>query len=68
VVVRMPGGWSLSAEAAGGAGPASAACRVRTTVDGALKLYARDPAAPALLVDGDGELAAALGGVKAVLG
>jgi uncharacterized protein (TIGR03083 family) len=68
VVVRVPGGWSLSAEAAGGAGPASAACRVRTTVDGALKLYARDPAAPALSVDGDEELAAALGEVKAVLG
>ena len=68
VVVRVPGGWSLSAEAPGGAGPASAACRMRTTVDGALKLYARDPAAPVLSFDGDEELAAALGGVKAVLG
>jgi uncharacterized protein (TIGR03083 family) len=65
VVIRALRGWSLSA---GGAGPGSAACRVRTTVDGALKRYARDPAAPALSFDGDEELAAALGGVKAVLG
>jgi hypothetical protein len=37
-------------------------------VDSALKLYARDPSAPALTWQGDDELAAALAGVKAVLG
>jgi hypothetical protein len=37
-------------------------------VDGALKLYARDPSAPPLTWHGDQELAAALGHVKAVLG
>jgi hypothetical protein len=37
-------------------------------VDGALKLYARDPSAPPLTWQGDRELAEALAGVKAVLG
>ena len=45
-----------------------AACRARTTVDGALKRYARDPSAPPLTWQGDRELADALAGVKAVLG
>jgi len=40
----------------------------RTTVDGALKLYARDPSAPSLTWHGDHEIAGALAGVKAVLG
>lgn len=63
-VVRSPAGWELSS--AQPAGPA--ACHARTTVEGALKLYARDPAAPELAWQGDQELAAALAGVKAVLG
>jgi hypothetical protein len=37
-------------------------------VEGALKLYARDPSAPPLSWQGDPELADALAGVKAVLG
>jgi hypothetical protein len=37
-------------------------------VDGALKLYARDPSTPPLTWQGDRELADALAGVKAVLG
>jgi len=46
----------------------SAACQERTTVDGALRLYARDPSAPPLTWQGDRELADAMAGVKAVLG
>jgi hypothetical protein len=41
---------------------------VRTTVDGALRLYVRDPSAPPLTWQGDHELAEALAEVKAVLG
>jgi uncharacterized protein (TIGR03083 family) len=63
-VVRAVAGWELNS-----APPArAAACQARTTVDGALKLYARDPSAPPLTWDGDGELADALAEVKAVLG
>jgi uncharacterized protein (TIGR03083 family) len=63
-VVRTPAGWELNP-----AQPASpAACHARTTVDGALKLYVRDPTAPPLTWQGDQELAHALAGVKAVLG
>jgi uncharacterized protein (TIGR03083 family) len=63
-VVRAAGGWELGLAPVDGA----VVCHARTTVDGALKLYARDPSAPALTWQGDGELAAALAGVKAVLG
>jgi hypothetical protein len=63
-VVRAAAGWEL--DPARPAGPA--ACQARTTVDGALKLYARDPSAPPLTWHGDHELASALAGVKAVLG
>ena len=63
-VVRATTGWEL--DPAPPSGPA--ACRVLTTVDGALKLYTRDPSAPSLTWQGDQELAAALAGVKAVLG
>lgn len=63
-VVRAPACWELD--------PAQptrpAACRARTTVDGALKLYIRDPSAPPLTWQGDHELADALVGVKAILG
>ena len=63
-VVRAPAGWELDP-----APPARpAACQARTTVDGALKLYARDPSAPPLTWHGDHEIAGALAGVKAVLG
>jgi uncharacterized protein (TIGR03083 family) len=63
-VVRAATGWELVPAPL--AGPA--ACRARTTVDGALKLYVRDPSAPALTWQGDRELAEALAGVKAILG
>lgn len=63
-VVRAAAGWELSPGLVAGV----AACHARTTVDGALKLYARDPSAPALTWEGDAELAGALAGVKAVLG
>jgi uncharacterized protein (TIGR03083 family) len=63
-VVRAVSGWELDTSPPG----RSAACHARTTVDGALKLYARDPSAPALMWQGDPELAEALSGVKAVLG
>ena len=59
-VVRAAARWELAS-----APPArSAACQARTTVDGALKLYARDPSAPPLTWQGDRELADALAGVK----
>ena len=63
-VVRATTGWELDATAQ--AGPV--ACRARTTVDGALKLYIRDPSAPTLTWEGDREIAEALAGVKAILG
>ena len=63
-VVRAPAGWELAPVQ-----PARpAACQARTTVDGALKRYVRDPSAPPLDWQGDRELADALAGVKAVLG
>ena len=63
-VVRAAGCWELDPSAPGRA----AACHARTTVEGALKLYARDPSAAPLTWQGDPELAEALAGVKAVLG
>lgn len=63
-VVRTVSGWGLD----GGPAAGAVACHARTTVDGALKLYARDPSAPPLTWQGDPELAEALAGVKAVLG
>jgi len=63
-VVLAPAGWELDA-----AQPARpAACHAHTTVDGALKLYIRDPSAPPLTWQGDHELADALAGVKTILG
>lgn len=63
-VVRSSAGWKLDPEQ-----PSHpAACHARTTVDGALKLYVRDPSAPPLTWHGDEELAHALAEVKAVLG
>jgi uncharacterized protein (TIGR03083 family) len=63
-VVRAVSGWGLD----GGPVAGAVACHARTTVDGALKLYARDPSAPPLTWQGDPELAEALAEVKAVLG
>jgi hypothetical protein len=63
-VVRTSAGWTL--DPAQSARPA--ACQARTTVDGALKLYTRDPTAPPLTWQGEDELAQALAGAKAVLG
>jgi uncharacterized protein (TIGR03083 family) len=63
-VTRTGTGWQLSA-----AQPRTPpSCEIRTTVSGAVKLYARDPAAPTLAWRGDPELADALTRVKAVLG
>jgi uncharacterized protein (TIGR03083 family) len=63
-VVRRAAGWELD--------PAPpdrpAAGQARTTVDGALRLYIRDPSAPPLTWQGDHELAGALAEVKAILG
>jgi uncharacterized protein (TIGR03083 family) len=70
-VVRATAGWELGPGPVAGAAVCdarTAACHARTTVDGALKLYARDPSAPPLIWQGDRELAEALAGVKAVLG
>ena len=63
-VVRTEAGWELVAGVTGGA----VACHARTSVEGALKLYARDASAPPLVWEGDAEVADALGRVKAVLG
>lgn len=63
-VVRTAAGWELGE----GRPSQPPSCEVRTTVAGAIKLYARDPAAPPLARHGDSELAEALGRVKAVLG
>jgi hypothetical protein len=63
-VVRAKTGWELGPGQPG----RPAACRARATVDGALRLYIRDPSAPALTWQGDHELADALSGVKAILG
>jgi uncharacterized protein (TIGR03083 family) len=63
-VVRAAAGWELDPAPP----PRPAACEARTTVDGALKLYTRDPSAPPLTWRGDHEIAGALAGVKAVLG
>jgi uncharacterized protein (TIGR03083 family) len=71
LVVRAVSGWELGTsrpDRAAALPDRAAACQVRTTVEGALKLYARDPSAPPLTWQGDPELAEALAGVKAVLG
>jgi uncharacterized protein (TIGR03083 family) len=43
-------------------------CQAFTTADDAVRLYVRDPSAAALTWQGDAEIAAALAGVKAILG
>lgn len=63
-LTSTPVGWELRPGAP--AGPA--ACSARTTVDGAIRLYTRDPTAPPLLWSGDPQIADALAAVKAVLG
>jgi hypothetical protein len=62
-VMATPDGWQLGRSA-----PAEAACEVRTTVDGAIRTFVRDPAAPPLAWHGDSELAGAVSGARAVLG
>ena len=64
--LRDPGTGRLGTRPGTAAWPA--ACRAGTTVDGALKLYIRDPSAPPLTWQGDHELADALAGAKAILG
>ena len=56
--------WELGRSAPDGA----PACEVRTTLPGAIRLFVRDPGAPALVTRGDGELAAAISRAKAILG
>lgn len=63
-LTRAGDGWNLGRSAP--AGPP--ACEVRTTLDGAILLFTRDPAAPALEWRGDGELAGAVSRAKAILG
>ena len=69
------GGGELGGRGGGGGGGGPdrtaggpPACLARTTVDDAVKLYIRDPSAAALTWQGDAEIAAALAGVKAILG
>lgn len=62
-VVRIDNGWELHEEP-----PAEPSTIVRTSVDGALKLLVRDPAAPQPAITGDGQLGAAVARAKAVLG
>ena len=68
VRARHAAGWAGGAGASSQRVAARTTCQARTTVDGALKLYVRDPSAPPLAWQGDRELADALAGVKAVLG
>jgi uncharacterized protein (TIGR03083 family) len=63
-VVRTGDRWELAASKP----RQSPSCELRTTVDGAIKLYVRDPSAPPPTWRGDGELAEAVSRVKAVLG
>jgi hypothetical protein len=63
-VVRAADAWALDPDRP----DRPPACLARTTVDDALKLYIRDPSAAALTWQGDAEIAAALAGVKAILG
>jgi uncharacterized protein (TIGR03083 family) len=63
-LIQTMAGWDLGA----GQPAQPPACEVSTTVDGAIKLYAQDPAAPPLAQRGDPELAGALSKAKAVLG
>ena len=63
-VIRTPEGWEL--HPAQPTGPA--ARRARTTVDGALKLYIRNPSTPPSTWQGDHELAHALAEAKPTLG
>jgi uncharacterized protein (TIGR03083 family) len=62
-VVRGATGWELNSGSC-----EAPACEVRTTLEGALRLFVRDPAAPALAWKGDPELARAVERTKAVLG
>ena len=63
-VVRAADAWALDPDRP----DRPPACLARTTVDNAVKLYIRDPSAAALTCQGDAEIAAALAGVKAILG
>jgi hypothetical protein len=63
-LIQTAAGWELVA----GQPPQPPACEVSATADGAIKLYAPDPAAPSLTRRGDPELADALSRAKAVLG
>ena len=62
-VLRTADRWELATTS-----PAAPACEVRTSVDGALKLFVRDANVPALNWRGDRELASAVERAKAVLG
>jgi hypothetical protein len=45
-----------------------AACELRTTTDGPIRSFVRDPAAPAFTWRGDPELAHAVSQARAILG
>jgi hypothetical protein len=63
-VVRAADAWALEP----GRPDRPPACLARTTVDDAVKRYVRNPSAAGLTWQGDAEIAAALAGVKAILG
>lgn len=58
------GGWELASREAG----APAACEIHATLDGAIRSFVRDPAAPALAWRGDRALAEAVSRAKAIIG
>jgi uncharacterized protein (TIGR03083 family) len=57
-------GWELGPLTAGG----PHACEIRTTLDGAIRSFVRDPTAPAFAWKGDRQLAEAVSHAKAILG
>ncbi len=63
-VTRTGDEWELGRSAPSG----PPACEVRTTLDGAIRLFVRDPAAPPLTWRGDPGLAEAMSRAKAILG
>jgi uncharacterized protein (TIGR03083 family) len=63
-VIYTPNGWELGRPVPG----ETAACEVRTTIEGAIRSFIRDPDAPAFTWRGDHELAAAVSQAKAIIG
>lgn len=63
-LTSTPEGWELDHLEEG----TPAACEVRTTVDGAIRSFVRDPEAPPFTWQGDQQLAKALSQAKAIIG